>query len=100
MSKRPLLLGGLALGAGFLSAAIRRVERPVSADLMHFHRREQMAKLKAIVEALALLKKPDNFSLRLRSRDAVQRTILAITTAAPLATIDGLVDQCLQWFAQ
>ena len=100
MSKRPLLLGGLALGAGFLSAAIRRVERPVSADLMQFHRREQMAKLKAIVEALALLKKPDNFSLRLRRRDAVQRTILAITAGAPLARIDGLVDQFSQWFAQ
>ena len=32
---------------------MRRVERPVSADLMRFHRREQMTKLKAIVETLA-----------------------------------------------
>jgi Glycosyl transferase family 2 len=100
MSKRPLFLGGLALGAGFLSAAIRRVERPVSADLMRFHRREQMKKLKAIVETRALLKKLDNFTLHARHRNSVQGAIVAIMAGAPLARIESLVDhfsQCLVW---
>jgi glycosyltransferase involved in cell wall biosynthesis len=63
IGKRPRVLGGLALGAGFLSAAIRRMKRPVSKELMRFHRREQMKKLKAIVKTLARLKKVDNFSV-------------------------------------
>jgi len=40
MTKRPLLVGGLALLSGFCWAALRRVARPVSGDLMRFHRRE------------------------------------------------------------
>ena len=51
------------MGAGFLFAAMRRVKRPVSADLMRFHRREQMKKLKAVVRTVAKLKKVDNFSV-------------------------------------
>jgi hypothetical protein len=49
MTKRPLLVGGLALFSGFCWAALRRVPRPVSGDLMRFHRREQMTKLKGIL---------------------------------------------------
>lgn len=45
MTRKPLLVGGLALGAGYLWAAIRRAERPVSPALMAFHRGEQMARL-------------------------------------------------------
>ena len=41
----PVLLGGLALGAGYLWALVRRVPRPVSRDLIAFHRREQMQRL-------------------------------------------------------
>jgi biofilm PGA synthesis N-glycosyltransferase PgaC len=63
MAKPPLVLGGLALGAGFLSAAIRRTNRPVSAELMRFHRREQMRKLRTILKTLAKLKKVDNFTV-------------------------------------
>jgi glycosyltransferase involved in cell wall biosynthesis len=63
IAKPPRLLGGLALGAGFLSAAVRRTKRPVSAELMRFHRREQMKKLRAIFRTLARLKKVDNFSV-------------------------------------
>ena len=63
VGKPPFVLGGLALGAGFLFAAMRRVKRPVSADLMRFHRREQMKKLKAVVRTVAKLKKVDNFSV-------------------------------------
>jgi hypothetical protein len=63
MAKRPFLFGGLALGAGFISAAVRRVSRPVSSELMAFHRREQMRKLKAILLTVARFEKIDSFSV-------------------------------------
>jgi glycosyltransferase involved in cell wall biosynthesis len=72
MGKRPRLSGGLALGAGFLSAAIRRIDRPVSRELMQFHRREQMKKLKAILGTLALMKKVDNFKV-LTERETISK---------------------------
>ena len=46
MSKRPFLIGGLLLGAGYLWALVRRVERPMSPELIKFRRREQMKRLK------------------------------------------------------
>jgi poly-beta-1,6-N-acetyl-D-glucosamine synthase len=49
MTKKPLLRGGLALGAGYLWASIRRADRPVSGELMAFHRREQMNRLKRLL---------------------------------------------------
>jgi biofilm PGA synthesis N-glycosyltransferase PgaC len=45
MSKKPFIVGGLFLGAGYLWALVRRVERPVSRELVAFHRREQMQRL-------------------------------------------------------
>ena len=54
---------GAALLAGYCWAAIRRTNRPVSRELMRFHRREQMNKLKNILSALLRFKKVDNFSL-------------------------------------
>ncbi len=46
MTLPPLGFGGLALGTGYCWALLRRVERPVSRDLIDFHRREQMQRLK------------------------------------------------------
>jgi len=46
MTKKPLFLGGAALGAGYVWAFLRGAERPVSGELMRFHRREQMQRLK------------------------------------------------------
>jgi biofilm PGA synthesis N-glycosyltransferase PgaC len=46
MSKKPYVLGGAVLGAGYLWAVIKREERPISKELMAFRRREQMARLK------------------------------------------------------
>jgi glycosyltransferase involved in cell wall biosynthesis len=46
MTVPPLCSGGLALGTGYLWAMFRRFERPVSRDLIDFHRREQMQRLK------------------------------------------------------
>jgi biofilm PGA synthesis N-glycosyltransferase PgaC len=45
-TKRPFVLGGLALMSGYLLAAIKRIERPVSRELVAFSRREQIERLK------------------------------------------------------
>jgi glycosyltransferase involved in cell wall biosynthesis len=70
--KRPYLVGGLAVGLGYAYAALRRVDRPVSGELMTFHRAEQMQKLKAIVRSLVRLKRIDKFQV-LPSRPAHRR---------------------------
>jgi len=49
MTKTPLGFGGLALGTGYFWAMFRHLERPVSRDLIDFHRREQMQRLKKIL---------------------------------------------------
>jgi glycosyltransferase involved in cell wall biosynthesis len=63
MTKRPVLIDGFALLSGYCWAALRGIERPVSSELMRFHRQEQMKKLGAILRTLLKLKKVDNFSL-------------------------------------
>jgi glycosyltransferase involved in cell wall biosynthesis len=45
MRRKPLILGGLSFIAGYLCAALARIERPVSAELIAFHRGEQMTRL-------------------------------------------------------
>lgn len=47
MTKRPLIVGGCALGLGYFLAAIRRVERPMPPELVRFRRADQMQRLKA-----------------------------------------------------
>jgi glycosyltransferase involved in cell wall biosynthesis len=49
--KPPYIAGGLALGAGYAWAAVRRVSRPVSPELMRFHRADQMQKLRRILRS-------------------------------------------------
>jgi len=63
MTKPPVLIDGFALLFGYFWAAIRRMERPVSHELMRFHRREQMKKLRAIFRAILRFKKVNSFSL-------------------------------------
>lgn len=46
MSRKPLLLGGGALIAGYLWGWIQGLPKPVSADLIRFHRHEQAMRLK------------------------------------------------------
>jgi biofilm PGA synthesis N-glycosyltransferase PgaC len=46
MMVTPFIFGGLALGIGYFWALLRGVKRPVSRDLIDFHRREQMQRLK------------------------------------------------------
>src|SRR2546426_7383466 len=45
ITKRPFVIGGLTLLAGYGWAMVRRLERPVSRELVEFHRREQMRRL-------------------------------------------------------
>lgn len=52
MTRKPFVFGGLALGAGYSVAALRRADRPVSPELMRFHREEQSKKLRMIFSSL------------------------------------------------
>ena len=61
MAKKPFIGGGLALLSGYTWAALRRIERPVSPELMRFHRRDQMKKLRGVLRSLLRLKKVENF---------------------------------------
>src|SRR4030095_4929660 len=63
MAKRPFILGGLTLMAGYGWAAMRRMERPVPPEMIRFHRGEQMNKLQAICGRLLRFKKVDAFHL-------------------------------------
>jgi hypothetical protein len=53
VTRPPYVFGGLSLLAGYSWAALRRVERPVTEDLVRFHRREQMDRLRTFVRRLA-----------------------------------------------
>lgn len=48
MKRRPYVLGGLLLWLGYTWAWVTRIERPISRDLMEFHRKEQMNRLKQV----------------------------------------------------
>ncbi len=48
MRERPFFLGGLYFQAGYLWAGLIRTERPVSRELMTFHRQEQMTRLRRL----------------------------------------------------
>ena len=67
LKKKPYLVGGLALFFGYVWAAVKRVKRPVSPELIQFNRQEQMKKLKGILRSLLRLKKVDNFSVATRT---------------------------------
>lgn len=69
MTRRPLVIGGLTLGAGYVWAAIRRRERPVSAALIAFRRREQMERLRSFLTGRrSLSSQSDDLHSRVRVR--------------------------------
>ncbi len=61
--KPPYLVDGLALGLGYGWAMLRRLKRPISKELMKFHRREQMRKLGNVLKTLLAFKRVDKFTL-------------------------------------
>jgi biofilm PGA synthesis N-glycosyltransferase PgaC len=69
MAKRPYLVDGLALGLGYAAAGVRRIPRPVSPELIRFHRAEEMRKLGAILKALLTLKRLDKFSVATKTAE-------------------------------
>jgi biofilm PGA synthesis N-glycosyltransferase PgaC len=77
-AKQPFITGGLALGLGYCWAFLRRVPRPVSRELMAFHRKEQMAKLRAILKSLVRFKRVDHFTL------AQNQVVAAVTLHSSL----------------
>ena len=48
MLKWPYLVGGLVLLSGYVYSFVSRVKRPVSAELLTFHRQEQLMRLKRL----------------------------------------------------
>lgn len=60
-TKKPYLVDGLALGAGYAWAFISRQKRPVSRELMRFHRKEQMQKLGRILRSMFRNRRVDTF---------------------------------------
>lgn len=63
MTKRPYLLGGMALGLGYACGVVRRIDRPVSSDLMRFHRQEQKLKLRAIWRSISKGRRVNSFEV-------------------------------------
>jgi len=51
--KWPYVIGGLALLAGYLYALVTRMQRPVTPELLRFHRQEQLARLRKLFADLA-----------------------------------------------
>ena len=50
LTARPYVIGGLAIMAGYLYGLATRMARPLSPDLLRFHRQEQMGRLRALVD--------------------------------------------------
>ncbi len=48
MREKPWILGGVFFEAGFIWAFLTRMPRPVSPELMAFHRSEQMSRMRAL----------------------------------------------------
>jgi glycosyltransferase involved in cell wall biosynthesis len=61
LMNRPYLLGGTAMALGYMMSALRRAKRPVSDELMQFHRAEQLAKLKAILKTALQLRRMEKY---------------------------------------
>ncbi len=63
LTKKPYVLAGVALFLGYAGAYIKHEERPVSKELMEFHRKEQMRRLRKILVSLLTFKRIDRFEL-------------------------------------
>lgn len=49
MKSRPLIVGGVSLLSGYLWGYLTRMDRPIPQELVNFHRREQLKRLKSII---------------------------------------------------
>ena len=71
-TKRPFAIGGFALLDGYCWAALSGTKRAVSRELMRFHRKEEMAKLRAILSTVLSFKKVDHFQLAPHERPSLK----------------------------
>ena len=62
MTKKPYIYGGIVLLAGYLWALLT-MDRPISRELIAFHRQEQIHKLKLIMKSILKFRKIDKFNL-------------------------------------
>ncbi len=63
MTKKPFIIGGFILFYGYFSSMLFRVKRPISNELLRFHRKEQKKKLMTIIINILTFKKIDHFYL-------------------------------------
>ena len=49
MTKKPYLIGGAALLAGYVTASVKQPARPISDEMVQFRRREQMIRLRRFI---------------------------------------------------
>jgi poly-beta-1,6-N-acetyl-D-glucosamine synthase len=49
LTARPYVIGGLLIMAGYLYGVFTRMERPLSAELLAFHRHEQLGRLRGLI---------------------------------------------------
>ena len=61
--KPPYVAQGVALALGYGWAAVRRAKRPITKELMKFHRREQIRKVKIILKSAITFSPIDKFTL-------------------------------------
>ncbi len=54
MSRRPFFIGGLAVLLGYVWSCVHNLKRPISQEMVKFHRREQMRRLKEFVTGKTL----------------------------------------------
>ena len=63
LAKKPYLIGVLALLAGYVWAAVRRVKRPIPPELVRFNRAGQMKKLGMILRSIIRMERTDGFRI-------------------------------------
>jgi len=49
MFKRPFIVGGLSIAAGYLWALVRRSERPVPPEFVAFRKQDQLRRLRSLL---------------------------------------------------
>lgn len=63
MTRKPYIVGGLLLLAGYLWAYASGRGRPISRELIKFHRKEQLHKIRSILKKVIRFRRIDRFDL-------------------------------------
>ena len=79
MKRKPYVLTGAAIGLGYFTSMARGTKHVVSREMIQFHRREEMLKLRSILWAMLRFKKVDSFSLGPIKKPSYRRFTFAPT---------------------